>query len=295
MNSRRKTKSDEKIDDSGNQSSSKDLDLNDSDDSDDDNSSEEEIDDADDQDIVIVSAESTPKETPHPTDSHRKIVSFSITNTVGAQNIGFAVGPFESVQLIDPARDNDDDFDNDAENEDIPVISVFSLPDKLQEAHNTCIFLFKTMEYYSQDFATFPFNSMSFCFVSDTTIPYSSSAGLCICDDKLLFPPEVIEPLFSTPEIICKALATQWSGVSLVPKTWNDIWVTNGIAGYMAQCFIRKLMGGNEYRFMLRKRTEEICARDIGMPPLGDPSFDFPLTHRDLSFISLKALLFYLS
>lgn len=258
-------------------------------DKDDDQSSEDEIDDTEDHDIVVVSAELSPKEMQHPTDKHKKIVSFDISNPVGAQNIGFAVGPFDSIQITDPTCDDDDDFGNEVDDENIPPVTVFSLPDKLQEAHNTCVFLYKTMEYFSRDFALFPFNSMSFCFVSDTTIPYSSSAGLCICDDKLLFPPEVIEPLFSTPEIISKALASQWSGVSLVPKTWNDIWVTNGIAGYMAQCFIRKLMGGNEYRFMLRRRTEEICARDIGMPPLGDPNFDFPLTHRDLSFISLKA------
>lgn len=260
---------------------------------------EEDIDDSESHDIVVVCADHTPKETPHPIDSHKKIVSFDISTPMGAQNIGFAVGPFDSVAITDPSRDDDDDFSNgngngdeeeeDDEEDNTTPLNVYALPDKINDAHNTSIFLFKTMEYFSRDFGSFPFTSMAFCFVSDTTTPYSSSAGLCVCDDNLLYPPEVIEPLFTTPEILSKALASQWSGVALVPKSWNDIWVTNGIAGYMAQCFIRKLMGGNEYRFMLRKRTEEICHRDIGMPPLGDPHFDFPLTHKHLSFISLKA------
>lgn len=253
---------------------------------------DDEVDDPENRDILVVCAEYSPKEIPHPFDPHRKIVCFDISTPMGAQNVGFAIGPFDSVSISDPALgDNDEDNSGDDEEDEenkIPL-TVYALPDKINDAQNTCVFLFKTMEYFSRDFGSFPFNSMSFCFVSQPIAPYASSAGVCICDDSLLYPPDVIEPLFVNPEILSKALATQWSGVALVPKSWNDIWVTNGIAGYMAQCFIRKLMGSNEYRFILRKRTEEICHKDIGMPPLGDPHFDFPLTHRDLSFISLKA------
>lgn len=265
---------------------------NDGDASNDDDDDDDEADDPDNRDIIVVCAENSPKEIPHPLDSHRKIVCFDITTPMGAQNVGFAIGPFDSILITDPALGDSDqdnnDMDDDEQDSRIPL-NVFALPDKISDAHNTCVFLFKTMEYFSRDFGSFPFNSMAICFVSQPIAPYASSAGVCICDDSLLYPPDVIEPLFVNPEILSKALATQWSGVALVPKSWNDIWVTNGIAGYMAQCFIRKLMGSNEYRFILRKRCEEICRKDIGMPPLGNPHFDFPLTHRDLSFISLKA------
>lgn len=259
---------------------------------------DEDEDDDDNHEIIVVCSELMPRETPHPTDPHKKIVSFDISTPVGAQNIGFAIGPFESIPLTDPSKSLEDDEELDAENpiqeeeeeEDSSIpLCAFALPDRTEEVLNTCVFLFKTMEYYSRDFGSFPFNSMSFCFVSNSISSYTSSVGLCLCDDRLLFPPEDIDSLFSNPEIFSKALATQWSGVALVPKTWNDIWVTNGIAGYMAHCFIKKLMGGNEYRLMLRKRADQICQVDIGMPPLGNPHFEFPLTQQDLSFINLKA------
>ena len=63
-------------------------------------------------DLVLVSAEIAPTEIAHPHDSCKKVVSFEILSPMGAQHIGFALGPFVETPLPDfkeiEVRDMDD-------------------------------------------------------------------------------------------------------------------------------------------------------------------------------------------
>lgn len=240
------------------------------------------------QDLVVVSAEQQATEVAHPKDPSKKIVSFDIMSPTAAQNVGFAVGPFTLIPLPDfkeeEARDIDDIDDDSA----IPI-QVYGFADRTVEIQNTCIFVNKVMDYYSKEFGSFPFPSLSFVFVSDAITQFSNSVGLIVCDDKLLYPPNVIEPIFSAPRHFSVAIATQWVGISILPKRWEDLWLIFGISGFMSLCFLKKLIGNNEYRFSIKKLSEEICSKDIGMPPLASPKLVFPLTDRDLEFLRLKS------
>ena len=239
-------------------------------------------------DLVVVCAEVSPSEVAHPLDVSKKVVSFEILSPTGAQHIGFAVGPFVQIPLPDFKEEEGRDADDMEEDSSTPI-SVYSFPDRAVEVQNTCIFVNKAIEYFSREFGSFPFPSLSFCFVSDAVDQFSNSAGLCICDDKLLYPPNVIEPIFSGPKLFSVAIASQWIGISIVPKRWEDLWLILGISGFMSLCFLRKLIGNNEYRFNVKKLSEEVCSKDIGMPPLAYPDLVFPLTYQDLSFLQLKA------
>lgn len=248
----------------------------------------EEDDEFNETDLTLVCAEIAPTEIAHPVDSSKKIISFEILSPTSAQHVGFAIGPFVQIPIPDFKDEEGRDVD-DMEDDNSTPISIYGFPDRVIEVQNTCIFVNKAIEYFSREFGSFPFPCMSFVFVSDMVEQFSNSAGVCICDDKLLYPPNVIEPIFSGPKAISVAIASQWVGVSIIPKRWEDMWLILGISGFMSLCFLRKLVGNNEYRFAVKKLSEEVCHHDIGMPPLATPDLTFPLTYQDMSFLSLKA------
>lgn len=213
-------------------------------------------------------------------------MSFNLTNPISAHHIGFSVGPFVQTPILD-LRDNE--LEDEEEDSTSVPISVFTLSNRVNEATNSCAFLYKAMEFFTREYGSYPFQSYSVCFVSEAISKVASAAGLSICDEKLLFPPNAIEPLFTSTEDLTVALTSQWCGVNIVPEDWNSIWVSIGISHYMAQSFLRRLFGNNDYRYKMKKKSEEIRRRDINKPPLADPGFQFPITDKDLAFIILKA------
>ncbi|CAN6629633.1 transcription initiation factor TFIID subunit 2 [Trichomonascus vanleenenianus] len=243
-----------------------------------------------DRDVVVVCNNNPSSEVAHPFDPCKKVVSFDMFTPLSAHHIGFAVGPFVQTPVTDLKDNNEDDLEQEEEDTSTSVpIWVYTFPHMVNDAINTCLFLYKTMEFYTREYGSYPYTSYSIVFVNDSEVEAATAAGLAICSDKLLFSPEVIEPLFTNTELLSVVLANQWSGVNLVPETWNDMWITVGIAHHMANCFIRKLFGNNEHRFRMKRQTEVICEEDIGKPPLAEPEFLHPITEEDLSFIKLKA------
>jgi transcription initiation factor TFIID subunit 2 len=120
-------------------------------------------------------------------------------------------------------------------------------------------------------------------------LKWFAGASIVMCDANLLYPSEIIDFMYSTTKILTTALTTQWIGVNIVPKKWSDLWLTIGLAHYMAGIFLRKLMGVNEFRFRLKKDMKRICEEDIGQRPLSDKSIDVPIPDPTMEFITLKA------
>lgn len=234
-------------------------------------------------DIAVVCNNNSPTQVVCPAEAHKKVVSFEMFNPISAHHLGFAVGPFVQTPMTQATDDIDESGTT-----SVPF-SVFTLADDADKARHCCGIFVKAMEFFNRDFGSYPYSSYSLCFVSDMPEVTADAAGLTILSDGFLFPTNVIEPLFQTVEPLISALAAQWCGVSIVPKTWNDIWVTQGVALYMTHLFVRKLMGNNEYRFRMRKYVDEITRQDINMPPLAGPDFQYPISVPDLEFIRLKA------
>ena len=140
-----------------------------------------------------------------------------------------------------------------------------------------------------RDFGSYPYSSYRLCFVDDLPTATVESASLSLCSNHLLFPEDVIDPIYDTTRKLTYTLAAQWVGVSIAPKEWADMWVIIGIGYYMAGIFLKKLVGNNEYRFRLKKDAEKICALDIGRPSLYAQGLRVPIDPEDLEFIKLKA------
>lgn len=213
------------------------------------------------------------------------MVSVDIFNLISSSHIGFAVGAFEKTSLSEIDATNEEPSE---ENDGSVPIYIYTFPYAVDDAINACMFLRHALDHFAKEYGSYPFSSFSLCFVNDAWNEVGSSVGLAICSDKLIFPAEAIEPLFTSTATLTIALASQWCGINIVPRTWNDLWITMAIPRFMTHCYERKLIGNNEYRFKLKKQTEEVCRQDIGKPPLGEPDLPFPLLESDLDFMKLK-------
>lgn len=255
-------------------------------------------DDPDNEDLVVCTGDmANTKEMPHSSDVSRKTVSWSIFNPVCAHHVGFAIGCFKSLELADlddkdvpnvVDEDNEEEVDVDKEESSL-VVMLYYLAGLEEQAKNTCIFANNALNFFAKEFGAFPFSSYGIIFVNGPSYPYNNFSGLSVVSDKVLYPPNVIEPMLTTTEEILECITSQWSGINMVPLTYNDFWVTIGIAKFMALQYLEKLMGTNEFRFQIRKKMEAIVEKDQGKPPIGNLTLQSPISEYDLEFVRLKA------
>lgn len=255
--------------------------------------SDEEEDESEHFDLFVCTGDSAnTKETPHPTDDSKKIVSWSIFNPISAHHVGWAVGPFESTELANLSNtvQQGAEDEEEIEKEELgSVVTLYYLPGQEDLARNTCIFVHEAMNFFSSEFGSYPFSTYGIIFVKGPSYPYNNFAGLTVLSDRLLYPQNVIEPMFTLTENILECIAGQWSGINIVPQTFNDLWNTKGIARFMSFHFLKDLMGNNEFRYNIKQKMEKIADTDVSKQPISLPYVRFPLSESDLSFVRLKA------
>lgn len=259
---------------------------------------------------------STVKESAHPTDLNKKLFSFQIFNPVAPHHVGWAVGAFDvwTLPSVQPQEDNyeeeqDENDENkkqsqqdsnevieDVENNDIIPIEVYTLPQgdiDEKTVLNSTIVCQKIMDFLSKEFGSYPFTSYSIVFLPTLVDPTMDFAGMTLCNTRLLYPPEMIDPMLTTTNHLAWSLATQWSGVNITPLEINHIWCCLGMAGYMVLQLMKKLFGTNEFRYRLKMNAEKIVDQDWEKPPIGstfkNSSRPISCTSKDLDFIKLKA------
>lgn len=267
----------------------------------DDEDGDDDDDDIDNYDLTVCSGDfNNVKETPHPIDLSKKVVSWSIFNPVCAHHVGWALGCFSSFTLSDSnegegVKDEDEDLESqgydEKESTHSPVI-VYALPQHLELARNTCIMTNKAIDYFLKEFGSFPFSSYSIVFVKFSPLQLNGFAGLSILSTDLLYPPDIIETMFSSTDILLTSIASQWSGINIAPQTFNDMWCTIGISHYMSNSYIKKLMGANEYRYRIKRAIDHLVVEDTGSngkKPLGMQFYRFPISETDLDFLKLKS------
>lgn len=263
------------------------------------NEEDEDEDDSENFDLFVCTGDfNNTKETPHPTDLSKKLVSWSVFNPVCAHHVGWAVGCFQSSELSDfndgsgapqVQEEGFEDFEEIEKDESTASVMLYYLPGQEELAKNTCIFAHKAIDFFLKEFGSYPFTSYSITFVSGPSYPYNNFAGLSILSDALLYPPDVIELMFETTEDILECIAGQWSSINIVPQVFNDIWCTVGIAKFMSLQFLRILMGQNQLRYQIRQKMDRIVNEDVGQRPIGLHSLTFPVSEADFAFLRLKA------
>ncbi|KAI9769282.1 MAG: hypothetical protein M1835_006729 [Candelina submexicana] len=236
-------------------------------------------------DMAVICSGDLTDEILDPLDSTKKTVSFVCTTAVSAQHIGFAIGPFEHVDLSE-FRETDED---EKLGQNAVRVHGFCLPNRAEEVGNTCLPMAKAIDYFTLTYGSYPFSSYKMCFVHDLVQDISDTASLSICSDRLLFPEDIIDTLDTVTRQLVHSLAAQWVGINIIPKEPTDTWVVIGIAYFITDMFMKKLCGNNEYRFRQKKQAELVCELDVARPSLFAMGSLLPLDPSELDFMALKA------
>ncbi|KAJ5719848.1 hypothetical protein N7493_006726 [Penicillium malachiteum] len=220
-----------------------------------------------------------------PKDPSRKTVSFACYSPLSARQIGFAVGPFEYVNLADfRESDQDEQLGQNA----IPL-HAFCLPGRGDEVQNTSFPMAQAIDFFSLSYGSYPFSSYKICFVDDVPSDTLPTACLAICSNHLLFPPEIIDPMYDSTRALVHSLACQWIGINIIPSEPADTWVTVGVAWYITDTFMKKLCGNNEYRYRLKQMSDRVCELDYERPSIHDMGNFLKIDPSENQFIALKA------
>jgi transcription initiation factor TFIID subunit 2 len=220
-----------------------------------------------------------------PKDHTRKTVSFAAYSPLGALQIGFAIGPFEYVNLADfRESDQDEQLGQNA----IPL-HAFCLPGRADEVQNSSFPMAQAIDFFSLSYGSYPFGSYKICFVDDLPTDTLPTACMSVCSSHLLFPAEMIDPMYDSTRAQVHGLACQWTGINIIPSEPSDTWVTVGVAWYITDTFMRKLCGNNEYRFRLKQASDQVCDLDFERPSIYDMGNILKVDPSEYRFVALKA------
>lgn len=223
----------------------------------------------------------------HPYSSSKTIFVFHQPVLTSIQHIAFAAGPFHVLEL--PSDEPLGDLDADEEAAAQPDMHAFCLPGLESKLSTTTSFYRSAMKFYST-LGSYPFGSYKVVFVDELPVHRTDSATMCIVSNDLMFGEDAIEQVFETRQSLAHALACQWVGINIIPKTWSDLWLVNGLGLYVSGLWFRQMFGNNEYRFRLRKDMDRIVHLDVGTePPICQPNHVEPPDARSVSFVNLKA------
>jgi transcription initiation factor TFIID subunit 2 len=218
----------------------------------------------------------------HPYNSNKTIFLFSQAVLTSVQHIAVAAGPFHLHTI--PA----DNIVEDTSQQ--PLMHAFCLPGHESYLATTTSTLRPAMSFFTTEFGSYPFGSYKLVFVDELPSQRFDSSTLSLMTVDLLHGEDVIEQAIESRHALSHALACQWVGVNIQPKTWSDLWLSEGLASYITSLFLRKLLGNNEYRFRLKKDMRRVLEWDNGsMPPICQPQLHDPPDSSVIPFIRLKA------
>jgi len=220
-------------------------------------------------------------------DETRHSVTFSLIDPVTARHVGFAIGPFERVNLSS-TRDADDE---ERLGQSAVKVDGFCLPGRGEEVRNTCFPLTRAIDHFGVSYGSFPFSSYQVLFVDDLAHDTVAVAGLSICHSHLLFAENIIEPLETNTRIMIRAIADQWMGVNVIAKEVTDAWAVAGIAGYMTDIYGKTLFGNNAYRWQQKLTAEKVYDLDADRPSIHQHGLYLHLDPSIREFMDLKSAL----
>ncbi|TPX17162.1 uncharacterized protein E0L32_003280 [Thyridium curvatum] len=220
-------------------------------------------------------------------DDTKKIMSFDITEHPAApQHVGFAVGPFEHVDLFSEFRSEEDDEKLGAS---ALKIHGYCLPGREDEVRNSCEALAAAADEFAMTYGRYPYDSYKVCFVEDMVADTVPLLSFSLCSTRLLFPEGIIDTEIDVTRTLVHSLACQYFGVYIVPNQRTDIWLTVGISYYMTDLFLARLCGNNDYRFRIKTMADRLLKDDIKRPSLHDLGTFLYLGDSQMEFMALKA------
>ena len=237
--------------------------------------------------LTIVCTGNMIDDTVDSDDETRHTVAFNLTNPVTARHIGFAIGPFEHVDLS-KSRDSDEE---ERMGQSAIRVDGFCLPGRSKDLRNTCVPIAWAIDNMAIKFGSFPFSNYQMVFVDDFVHDTIATAGLSFCSSSLLFPITIIEPIYRNTRILIRTLAEQWIGVNVIAKEPADEWVVSGIAGFMTDAYMKDLSGNNEFRWQQKLAAEKVYELDVDRPSIRHLGELLNLDRTIRDFVNIKSAL----
>lgn len=220
-------------------------------------------------------------------EGETKIMDFEVNNC-GAQHIGFAVGPFEDVDLYSTYRSEEDE-----QKLGVQAVKVhgYCLPGRRDEVCNTCQPLAFATDFFTLTFSKYPYDQQGYklCFVDDMVEDTMPLLGFSLISSRLLYPEDVIDTEIDVTRKLVHTIASQYFGIYIQPDKLTDTWIVVGLAYYMTDLFLRRLAGSNYYRYQMRIWAERLAEADYGRPSLHDLGRILYLGDFEMEFMALKA------
>ncbi|KAF2452655.1 hypothetical protein BDY21DRAFT_358347 [Lineolata rhizophorae] len=238
-------------------------------------------------DMAVVCSGEMTDEIIDKADQTRKVVTFSCQTPVAPHHVGFAVGPFEHVNLSD-FRESDED---EKLGQNAIRVHGFCLPGRATEVENTCMTLARTIDYFSVNYGSYPFTSYKLCFVDELVEDVLHTSSFSICSTRLLFPPNILDPIDEVTRTVTHAVASQWIGVNIIPKDLSDSWVIFGGSYFMTDMFLLTLCGKNDHRFRYKMMADSVVQSDVHRPSLTDLGRCLSIDPSESEFMALKSAL----
>lgn len=221
-----------------------------------------------------------------PNDDHKKIMTFEPEKKVSVQKLGFAVGPFEHIDLSSESRTEEDEVKLGM---NALKVHAYCLPHRADWVRNTTAAMTMAADFFTYTFARYPFGNFKMCFLDDLVQDTVSLYSMAFISNRLLFPEDIIDTETEVTRKIVSTLASQWTGINMIPNTRHDLWLTIGIAHYMTDLFMKRLCGNNEHRFRMKTLSDQLVHVDIERPSLYDLGPSLHLGEFEMDFMVLKA------
>lgn len=223
-------------------------------------------------------------------DDRKKIMTFEPEKKTSVQKLGFAIGPFEHVDLSSEFRSEEDEIKLGLS---ALRVHAYCLPRRGDWVRNTCAALTMAADYFSYTFSKYPFSNFKLCFLEDMVEETAPLHSMAFVSNRLLFPEDVIDTEVEAIRKLVFSLAYQWTGINLTPNTRNDLWLAIGMAHYMTDLFMKRLCGNNEHRFRMKIMADRLVDVDINRPSLFDLGTNLHLGDFEMDFMNLKAPLVF--
>ncbi|KAK3310605.1 uncharacterized protein B0T15DRAFT_388263 [Chaetomium strumarium] len=220
-----------------------------------------------------------------PLDDKKKIMIFE-SQLSAAQQIAFAIGPFEHFQLWSEFRTEEADEKLGA---NAAKIHAYCLPNRADEVLYTCPPVVQAADFFAPEFGRYPYESYKMCFVEDMVQDTVGATSMSLCSTRLLYREDIIDTEIEVTRKLVHALASQYFGVHIVPNKRSDSWLIVGIQWFMTDLFMRSICGNNWYRFHLKTLSDKLVEVDVHRPSLYDLGDHLHIGDFELEFMSLKA------
>lgn len=185
-------------------------------------------------------------------DRSRKTFRYQVATPTSAPNIGIAIGHFEI--LMDPKMHE---------------ITHFCLPRLKPLLRHTTSSLHVIIGFYEELLGfRFPFASYKQVFVDESDDVTSAFSALAIFDTKLLHSEVILDQNPETRKYMSDVITTQLFGCFMSRASWNDAWVTYGVARYLYGLWLKHTFGSNEYRAWIRDQMNDLCSYELDTGPL---------------------------